>query len=146
MKVKIENIDDLRLEIGRLELQCVQHEAVLSYRLKSLVNKFSLPIKLFEKFSSWFDGSNDKNKQDWVSSALQAILPVAFNKFFFQKSGFIVKILAALASQNAATLINKNTITNWITKLTQWIRKESNHKDEKYNMPDFGIPPDSETY
>lgn len=148
MKIKIENIDDLRLEIDRLEFQCVQQEAVLAYRANTVVNKFRTPLRLLDKLSSWFGSDDEKRKDehDWVSSAFQAILPMALDKLFFRKSGFIVKALAALASQNAATLINKNTVIDWIGQLAQWVRNSNVKKEEKHNAADFGIPPDSETY
>ncbi len=148
MKAKIENIDDLRLEIGRLEFQCVQQEAVLSYRIKTVADKLRTPLKILDKLSTWFGSNSDKAKdgQDWVSSALQAILPMALDKIFFRKSGFIIKALAALASQNAATLINKNTLVGWINTLSQWVRSTHDKKEDKHHTVDFGIPPDSETY
>lgn len=149
MKIKIENIDDLRLEIGRLEFQCVQQEAILTHRAKAILNKIQTPLNLVDKLHSWFGGNNDdkhKDDHDWVSSALQAILPMALDKIFFRKSGFIVKTLAALASQNAATLISKSTIIGLISKFSDWLKNSKRNKNEDHNTFDFGVPPDSETY
>lgn len=148
MKTKIENIEDLHLEIVRLEFQCTQQEAVLAHHTKSIIHKFRSPIILLDKLYSWFGGGGGektKEEHDWVSSALHAILPLAFDKLFFRKSSFVVKALAALIAQNTATFVTKDTIVEVISHVTEWI-KSMKAKQAGKNNYDFGIPPDSETY
>ena len=148
MKSKIENITDLRLELARLEFQANQKEAMLAYHAKSIMNKFHTPMKIIDKLQSWFGGGSSiehKEKPDWVSNAFQFVLPLALDKIFFQKSSFIVKTLAAIATKNAATLISKDTVAHFVNNISDWVKRTKVNREEKNNL-DFGIPPDSETY
>ncbi len=148
MKTKIENIEDLHLEIVRLEFQCAQQEAVLVCHIKSTINKFRVPNMLLNKLQSWFGGgAGEKNKEehDWVNNTLHAVLPIALDKLFFRKSSFVVKTLVALIAQNTASFITKDTITEIVKHVTEWIKNTKAKQAEKRDL-DFGIPPDSETY
>lgn len=150
MKSKIENIDDLRSEILRLKLQRFHHEAVIEQEINNIKDKFRVPSILLNKVNTWF-GDNaqgaDKTHSDWVTNALRIGLPVALNKLFFGKSGFIIKSLVTLFSQKAATSVNKDIITHWVDKASTWIRGATKSRKDKSRLShDYGIPPDSETY
>ncbi|MFN8406565.1 MAG: hypothetical protein U0X71_03675 [Sphingobacteriaceae bacterium] len=147
MKTKIENIDDLRSEIIYLELQCAQQEEVLACHAKMAIEQLHTPIMLFNKLHSWFGGgtTDKKEEHDWVNNTLHAILPLVLDKVFFRKSGFMVKTLAALIAQNMATLITKDTVVDGVNYVAEWI-KSIKVKNAENRTPDFGIPPDSETY
>lgn len=148
MRTKIENVEDLHLEIVRLEFQCAQHEVVLMYHAKSITDKFRVPIMLLNKLQSWFGGSvgeKSKDTHDWVSNSLQVMLPIALDKLLFRKSSFVVKTLVALIAQNAAGFMTKDTIAELVNNVTEWIKNTKAKQAENNNL-DFGIPPDSETY
>ena len=150
MKSKIESIDDLRSEILRLKLQRFHHEAVIEQEIESIKDKFRIPSLLLHKVNAFF-GTHahgmDKTNSDWVTNALRIGLPIALNKMFFGKSGFIIKSLVALVSQKAATSVNKDIISSWIDTASGWIRGATKSRGSKRRgSHDYGIPPDSETY
>ena len=153
MKTKIENIKDLRSEILRLKLQRYEQESILESEIKKITDVFKFPSMILHKISSLFGsdqhtgGKTDqvKDGHDWVTNALRLGLPVFLNKFVFRKSGFIMKSVVALVSQKAVTSVNKDLITEWIDKASKWI-KGNKPKKRKVSSPDYGIPPDSETY
>ncbi|HYK77107.1 MAG TPA: hypothetical protein VEV16_09025 [Daejeonella sp.] len=150
MKNKIENIDDLRSEILRLKLQQFHHEAAIEQDIKHITDKLRIPSLLLGKFNEWFGsqaGGLDQatNEHDWVTNAFRVGLPVLLNKLIFKRAGFFMKSLVALASQHAANTVNRDVVSHWVDKVTGWVRgvKEA-RKNRK--TPDYGIPPDSETY
>jgi hypothetical protein len=150
MKSKIESIDDLRSEILRLKLQRFHHEAVIEREIESIKDKFRIPSLLLHKVNAFF-GTHahgvDKTSSDWVTNALRVGLPIALNKMFFGKSGFIIKSLVALVSQKAATSVNKDIISGWIDTASGWIRGvTASRRSKSRSSHDYGIPPDSETY
>ena len=150
MKSKIENINDLRSEILRLKLQRFHHEAVIEQDIEKIKDKFRIPSLLLHKVNAFFGThaqGTDNTSSDWVTNALRIGLPVALNKMFFGKSGFIIKSLVALVSQKAATSVNKDILSNWVDTASSWIRGVTKSRRPKSrNAHDYGIPPDSETY
>lgn len=151
MKSRIENIDDLRSEILRLKLQRFQYEAELNAEINKIKDKFRIPHLLLNKFNAWFGthaGPMEKGKEhDWVTNAFRIGLPVLLNKVVFGKAGFMVKSLVALVSQKAAGNVNRDVVSHWIDKAAHWIRGATKRKPKTGNIhPDYGIPPDSETY
>ncbi len=155
IKKKIENTGDLRSEILRLKLLRFEQEGILDAEIKKITDIFRFPSMMLAKISSLFGGQPSaggkgehvKGGHDWISSALSLGLPVFINKFFFRKSGFLMKSLVALISQKVATSVNKETIAHWIDKASGWIKgKGAKLKKQKALPPDYGIPPDSETY
>ncbi len=154
MKNRIENLEDLRSEILRLKLQRFQQEAVLQQDTQKFIDKFSGPIHAWNKINAWFGSGNGKNKDinpaheehDWLTNTLRLGLPVVLNKLLFPRSGFIIKTVVALLSQNVAKSVNKDVVTSWIDKTADWIKHYKNNKTQKPKHSDYGIPPDSETY
>lgn len=147
MKSKIENIDDLRSEILRLKLESFHHEALIKQDIEKIKDKFRLPSII----KGWFGGDQSKSpdhiNHDWVTNALRVSLPLALNKLVFGKSGFIMKSVVTLLSQKVATSVNKDIVTHWIDKASNFIRGEAKHRKERRSRAhDYGIPPDSETY
>lgn len=146
MKVKIETLEDLRSEIIHLELQCAQQEEVISFHINSVVERLASPFKMLQKVSSWFgagDGKDKKESHDWLSNTFFTLLPIALDKVFFRKSGFLVKTLATFAAQNAANFITKDAVWDVVHSVAEWMKniRSKVGKDDKFN---FGVPPDSE--
>lgn len=154
MKTKIQNIDDLSSEILRLRLKRVEQENDLQFESKRIAARFRFPIIMLTKLNDWFgvfNGNEDednhkKGQHDWVTNAFRIGLPVFMNKFIFPKSGFIMKSLVELLSQKAAKTLNKDMLTDLIDKVSDWISTSKNGKRKAKVLPDYGIPPDSETY
>lgn len=150
----INNVDELRAEISRLELLQNEQEAYLSDQVDLLKEKMQAPIHFFQRVTSWMPSaskgaeaftSSNKSQADWLTNSLRVALPFLFNKILFRKAGFIKKTLLLLASQKAAGLINQKRITEIIDKVTSIINPVKKRK-VKSDMRDYGIPPDSETY
>ena len=150
----INNVDELRAEIARLELLQQEQEGYLNDQLDLLKDKIASPIHWFKKATSWIPNlsksqgpaySANHPQADWLTNSLRVALPFVLNKVLFPKAGFIKKALLVFASQKAASVINQDRISGIVDKITSLIRPPKptpvNNK-----MRDYGIPPDSETY
>ena len=150
MRAKIQNIDDLRAEIQRLSLVRVEMETDLKIEAEKITAKIKAPFLLLNKLSQFLGiskGKEDgKDDGDWVSSIFRIGLPVLMNKFIFPKSGFLMKALLALVTQNAAKAFNKDFMSKILDKLSDWLTKRGDKSKKDPEMADYGIPPDSETY
>lgn len=153
MNTRIENLNDLRLEISRLRLQRLEHENEFRQIPEKIKAKFHLPITIYHKagdfLKSFIGAENDpahKEERDWVTNIFRVGLPVFLNKYFFPSSGLFVKSIVAMVSQNAAKNVNKDSIAELIDKVANWIKSPRPKKRKEPVLADYGIPPDSETY
>lgn len=148
MKTKIQNIDDLRSEILRLRIERVEKEKDLEIQINNITDRFRYPVMLLSKMNNWigaFTGDKDK-KGDWLSSSLRVGLPMLMNKFLFPQSGIIVKSLVSLLTQKASQTLNKDLFSDVLGKITSWLKPSDKMRRNSKVLPDYGIPPDSETY
>jgi len=153
MRTKIHNSDDLRMEILRLRTLRYGIEDKLKIETDKIVGKFHLPLMLLRKVNNWVspmfkDNRNEPGRlnQDWVTSIFKIGLPVVMNKFLFPRSGFLLKSVVELLSQNTAKTVNKDVVTDLINKFSDWIKTSKRKKKLGPATDDYGIPPDSETY
>lgn len=153
MRTKIQNSDDLRSEILRLRISRSEIEAELKVETDRITKRFRVPLMLFGKVNDWVSpmfkpGKNEPGSlnQDWVSSIFRIALPVVMNKFIFPRSGFLLKSVVELLSQNTAKTVNKDVLIDLINKLSDWIKSSKRKKKQEPELEDYGIPPDSETY
>jgi hypothetical protein len=150
MRTKIQNIDDLRAEIERLGQVRVEMETDLKIEVEKITTKLTAPFLLLNKLSQFLGLSKGKeegkDEGDWVSSIFRIGLPVLMNKFIFPKSGFLMKALLALVTQNAAKAFDKDFMGKMIDKISDWLKKSGGKRKKDPEMADYGIPPDSETY
>lgn len=155
MKVKIENIKDLRSELSRLRIQRAEYENDLQQISDQIQDKLRTPVKIINKITDLFSsllGINKNNiagdeEKDWVSRLFSVGLPVFLNRFIFRRSGFLMKSLVALISQKAATNLNMNSVSGLIDKVSDWIKSSKPRRRKRGPvLHDYGIPPDSETF
>lgn len=154
MRAKIENINDLRSEISRLKAQRVMLENDLHLVIEQVKAKFRIPAMIYHKvgdfFNSLFGSDKDdpvgKEDRDWVTNVFRVGLPVFLNKYFFPKSGLLMKSIVAMVSQKAAKNVNKDSFAEIIDKVTNWIKTPRPKTRKEPVLADYGIPPDSETY
>jgi hypothetical protein len=150
MRIKIQNIDDLREEVVRLEVVRTEIETELKIEVQKITSKIRIPLMLLRKLNNFFAGSKDKSRtkdgEDWVTSIFSIGLPLLLNRFLFPKSGFIVKSIIELISQTTAKTVNTDLIVEIIEKVSQWIKSTGSRNKKEEEMVDYGIPPDSETY
>ena len=150
MRTKIQNIDDLRAEIERLGQVRVEMETDLKIEVEKITTKITAPFLLLNKLSQFLGLSKGKeegkDEGDWVSSIFRIGLPVLMTKFIFPKSGFLMKALLALVTQNAAKAFDKDFMGKMIDKISDGLKKSGGKRKKDPEMADYGIPPDSETY
>ena len=150
MRTKIQNIDDLRAEVVRLEVARTEIETELKIEAQKITSKIEIPLLLLRKLNYFFGGSKDKSgsksSEDWVSSIFRVVLPLLLNRFLLPKSGFIVKSIIELISQTTAKSVNTDSMIELIEKVTQWIKSTGSRNKKEAEIVDYGIPPDSETY
>ena len=150
MRIKIQNINDLREEVVRLEVVRTEIETELKIEVQKITSKIRIPLMLLRKLNNFFAGSKDKSRtkdgEDWVTSIFSIGLPLLLNRFLFPKSGFIVKSIIELISQTTAKTVNTDLIVEIIEKVSQWIKSTGSRNKKEEEMVDYGIPPDSESY
>lgn len=172
MKAKINNIDELRLEINRLNALKKEQEAYLSNQYTLLKRKVETPARVFGAITSSIPGvdfvkglvssagslsgkENTGNKKDWLTRGIQLGLPFFLNRTLLKNSGWLKKSLVLLASETAAGQVTQDKVGSAISKVADFIRpkkKKKKHKDvlpfeeQGQDIVNFGIPPDSETY
>lgn len=153
MRTRIQNSDDLRTEILRLRTVRSEIEGELKYETDRIASRFRVPLMLFSKINDWVSPMFKPNRnepgnlqQDWVTSIFRIGLPVVMNKFIFPKSGFLLKSVVELLSQNTAKTVNKDVVSDLINKFSEWIKSTKRKKKHEPGIDDYGIPPDSETY
>ncbi len=151
---KIENIRDLRSELSRLRIQREQYENDFQEIADKIEDRVKAPMKIINKITDFFDsffgtnkGNNDADDgNEWLMRLFGVGVPVFLNRFIFRKAGFITKSLVALISQKAATNIGMDTVSGIIEKVSNWIKGAKTKTRRKPVLPDYGIPPDSETF
>ena len=151
---KIQNIDDLDAEINRLTKQRLEYENDLQLITDNISAKFNIPVMIFNKISDFFgslfgnptDNASKQENTDWVTNVFRIGIPVFLNKFIFPRSGFLLKSVVAMVSQTAAKNVNKDTMTEIIDKVANWIKSSKPRTKKDSVLADYGIPPDSETY
>lgn len=154
MRNKIQNIDDLDAEINRLTKQRLEYENDLQLITDNISAKFNVPVMIFNKISDFFgslfgnaaDNTSKQENTDWVTNVFRVGIPVFLNKFIFPRSGFLLKSVVAMVSQTAAKNVNKDSITEVIDKVANWIKSSKSRTKKDSVLADYGIPPDSETY
>jgi hypothetical protein len=154
MRAKIQSVSDLRSELSRLRIQSLEYENDLHQVSEKIKSKFHVPMMIINKISDLMgslfgkddDGPAKKEDTDWVTNIFRVGLPVFMNKFIFPKSGFLMKSVVAMVSQKAAKNVNKDVVTDLIDKVTDWIKTPRPKTRKVPVLPDYGIPPDSETF
>lgn len=142
MDLPIKNIDDLRMEIFRLQ-GLEQEQSV------ALVKRFSTPSALFSTLFSLFPKSTtaDGEKsagffhQDIVGLVSRFVLPLVLNKTIFKNSNFVVKTLVGILSQKASHFISEESLTGLWDKIKSLFTSKSDDIPEHRAIPAF-----SETY
>lgn len=109
--IAINDIEELRAEIGRLSLRSDEQG-------KALAERFHGPLAIFNTARSLFHngGHPDENaaKGDFFNLIARVLLPLTLNKTIFSGSGFPVKMLVGFVSQKAAGLVNEKLIAKVI--------------------------------
>lgn len=153
---KIENLDQLRVEIALLKIKKAEQEVYLNQTFSKVNKAFSGPINFIKGALGFVGLKNNKsnnsstNHADWVTSLGRIALPFLLNKTILRGSGMFLKTAISLLSQTTINSknLNKNVLANWIDKATYWVNVSINSARKKSELKDhdYGIPPESETY
>jgi hypothetical protein len=171
MRVNINNSEELKNELLRLNRLRKEQEVYLGDQYRLLKNKVQTPARVLgavtssvpgvglvkSLFSSFSKSKTSEevigNKSDWLTKATQLALPFLLNKTLLKNSGWLKKSLVLLASEGAAGQINKDKINSFVGRIADYIRPKKSKKKHKnirgideQDSANFGIPPDSETY
>ncbi len=173
MKSKINNIEDLRSEIARLNQLKNEQEIYLVDQYQLLKHKVEAPVRFMNNLASSipgvdfvkgifsvFGGSGAKSgvtdQNNWLARALQLGLPLVLNRTFLKNSGWLKKAIVLLASDSAVAQVTQGKVSSLVSKFAKFVRPKKSKKKHKdvapldevatNDMVNFGIPPDSETY
>lgn len=168
---KINNADELHLELIRLKLLAKEQEKYLGNQYQLLKSTVEVPVRMINSAISWMPGGDlvkelfthkGSSDKDWVSKLFSVGSSAILNRFLLKRAGLVKRLLLTFVSQQAAGMMNKQRAGSLISKLADWIRsydsedKKKSTKKEKLGAsstqesgsvdiaPDFGIPPDSE--
>jgi hypothetical protein len=113
MDILINNRDDLRNEIFRLQGLEREQAIAIKQRFSSPSAIFSTVFSLFPKSSG---SENDKDggifNQDFLGVISRFLLPFTLNKTIFRHSNFLIKALVGLVSQKASHYISEDSVVN----------------------------------
>lgn len=152
---KINNVDELRLEIVRLKLVAKSQEAYLETQYDLLKRKVDAPFRFLSNTFSWIPGvdvarellraGDGKGKKDWVSRIFSAGSTALLNRLFLRKAGLFKRVLLSTVTQQAAGMMNQERVSSLIKSVADLIRPSKNgahDEQEAYDQEAF----DEETY
>ncbi|TDS14603.1 hypothetical protein [Sphingobacterium paludis] len=167
---KINNLEDLKVEIARLSVRKKEQELYLLDQYELLKAKVESPIRFFKNFTTVVPGAGIvkgvasniskamKGKDaDWLTNVLQIGTPLVLNSTLLRNAGWLKKAVVLLASETAVGQVNQSKISGLIGKITSFIRPKGKKKKKKKELlpphvladdanADLGLTTPSETY
>lgn len=140
---KIENLDQLRLEIARVKADYQFQEIHLKNDAKAYIKQFS-PMNLIKKIFKPDRLQAIDGQTNISGSIMSVVLPFLMNKTLFRGSGFITKAVGALISGKIGKSLDADHLMSAFNSVKSIFT--SKKKDKVAKFADYGIPPDSETY
>ncbi len=140
---KIENLDQLRLEIARVKADYQFQEIHLKNDAKIYLKQFS-PMNIVKSIFKPDRSQNDDEKFNLSGSIMAVVLPFLMNKTLFRGSGFFTKAVGALISGKIGKSLDTDHIMSAFNSVKSIFTSKGKSKAAKF--ADYGIPPDSETY
>lgn len=157
MANKITNIKELQAEKIRLKLLIKEQESYLGDQYLLLSNKVEAPFRFVRNLVANVPGiglvknlissASNKGDDDWVTKVFRLASTAVLDRVFLRKAGLLKRFVFGLLSQQAAGVINKENISELITKVTDLVKPEKKRGSRvKKKDDDYGIPPFSESY
>lgn len=167
---KINNLQDLKIEIARVNVRKREQEAYLLDQYELLKAKVESPIRFVRNLTSSIPGATavkgvassigkamQGKDADWLTSILQIGTPLVLNTTLLRNAGWLKKMMVLLASETAIGQVNQSKISSFISKVTSFIKPKGKKKKKKNKdgltepfvedeSPAFGLPTNSETY
>ncbi len=149
METEITNLAQLKARIAFLEIKKIDDEIYFDQKFELIKNKIKHPFNFVKDMisSAAFGGKmTGVGKSDWATSIGRIFFPLLLNKTLLKNSGVIMKTLVSFVSQKAInySLFNKDVLSGWIDNVTNFVKAKT-HKEKRYGIDDYGIPPESET-
>lgn len=121
----VQNIDDLRSEIIRLEVLKQEQEIALKPRFSTPSALFHTVLSVFPKSTSSDEKLNISNflNQDFIALASRILVPFTLNRTLFRKSNFIIKTIVGILSSKASGFINEENVTGTLGKVKAFFNK-----------------------
>ncbi|HEY8782789.1 MAG TPA: hypothetical protein VIM16_14285 [Mucilaginibacter sp.] len=141
MELPIKNIDNLRMEIFRLQGLEQEQGIALGKRFNTPAALLSTLFSLFPKSTADGEKSTGFFHQDIVGLVSRFVLPLVLNKTIFRNSNFVVKTLVGILSQKASHFISEESLTGLWDKVKSLFTSKSDDIPEHRAIPAF-----SETY
>ena len=145
--IKINNLQDLRSEIARVQLRKKEQEVYLSDQYHLLKKKIEAPVRFLNNVTSHVPGvgmvkglfsgvrkATQSKDSDWLTKALQIGTPIVLNSTILKKAGWLKKALVLLASETAVGQVNQGKVSGLINKVTNFIKPKKKKKDKKGSL------------
>jgi hypothetical protein len=148
---KIDNLDQLRVQIAILKLHKAEQEIYFNQTGNNISKAFNSPVNFVKAALSFLGlrgGKANVQEADWATNLARLAFPFLLNKTLLSGSGFIFKGIVSFLSQNTinAKTFNKGILANWVDKIVDWVDSTNKKRKSKKEEIDYGISPESETY
>ncbi|MFD1771376.1 hypothetical protein [Sphingobacterium suaedae] len=138
---KINNLQDLKSEIARINLRKREQEAYLSDQFGLLKHKIEAPARFIRNLTASIPGAGmvrgvvtgigkatQGKDADWLTNVLQIGAPLVLNSTLLRNAGWVKKALVLLASETAIGQVNQNKISSILSKITDFIKPKKKKK------------------
>lgn len=132
---KINNLQDLKAEIGRLVIRRKEQEAYLSDQYELLKVKVAAPFRFVSRLTSHVPGVGmfkdltsgvakavQSKDADWLTRVLQVGAPIVLNSTVLRKASWFKKAMVLLASETAIGQVNQDKVSGFVNKITSFIQ------------------------
>lgn len=141
---KINSLQDLKLEIARLNIRRREQEAYLTDQYDLLKVKIDTPFRLIRRVTSHIPGAGmfrgvsssigkavQSKDADWLTRVLQIGAPIVLNSTLLRKTGWLKKAMVLLASETAVGQVNQQKISGLVDKITTFIKPKKKKRKKK---------------
>ncbi|MCC2600448.1 hypothetical protein [Sphingobacterium sp. FBM7-1] len=141
---KINNLQDLKAEIGRLNIRRKEQEAYLSDQYELLKVKVAAPFRFVSRLTSHVPGVDmfkdltsgvakavQRKDADWLTRVLQIGAPIVLNSTVLRKANWFKKAMVLLASETAIGQVNQDKISGFVNKITSFIQPKKRKKKQR---------------
>ncbi|MGO1596677.1 MAG: hypothetical protein ACTJFN_01300 [Sphingobacterium sp.] len=145
MSTTITNFDELTTEIARLKTEKKEQEIFLKQQYDLFCYKIETPVRVANMMVSRVPGvaafkglasgignvAGANTKGDWLTRGLQLGLPLILSRTLLRNAGWLKKGLVLLASETAASQVNKNRVTSVIDRIANFIKPKKKNKPKE---------------
>ncbi|HEY0175346.1 MAG TPA: hypothetical protein VGC08_03145 [Pedobacter sp.] len=142
-KYDINNLHELNVRLTSLRVDYKVQETMIKGDISHYVKQFTLG-NLIKRYATPSAFLKVDDKLNISSKLMSMLLPVVMNSTLFRGSGFITKTLVGLATSKVGKTLDAEHLSAIFNTVTGLFKKKKKEKSPAF--PDYGIPPDSETF